>query len=112
MRTARIDAQLEGDFGGEEHAPAGVLIDQIGAERYGLHLARIVVQLNTELEIGILILGIQLRRDFKIADVHVGRGPEIHVAEDAAHPPEILVLQIGSVAPAEVLDRQQILSRL
>jgi len=32
MRTARIDAQLEGDFAGEGHARAVALIDQIGAE--------------------------------------------------------------------------------
>ena len=44
MRTARIDAQLEGDFGGEEHAPAVVLIDQIGAE---LDMWKIVSQDDT-----------------------------------------------------------------
>ena len=32
MRTARIDAQLEGDFAGDDHARAVALIDQIGAE--------------------------------------------------------------------------------
>lgn len=32
MRTARIDAQLEGDFAGEDHARAAALIDQIGTD--------------------------------------------------------------------------------
>jgi hypothetical protein len=32
MRTASIDAQLEADFAGEDHARAVALIDRIGAE--------------------------------------------------------------------------------
>ena len=44
MRTARIDAQLEGDFDGEEHGRAVALIDQIGAE---LDMWKIVSQDDT-----------------------------------------------------------------
>jgi hypothetical protein len=44
VRTGRIDAQLEGDFGGEEHARAVALIDQIGAE---LDMWKIVSQNDT-----------------------------------------------------------------
>jgi hypothetical protein len=32
VRTARIDAQLEADFAGDDHLRAVALIDQIGAE--------------------------------------------------------------------------------
>jgi hypothetical protein len=44
VRTTRIDAQLEGDFGGEEHARAVALIDRIGAE---LDMWKIVSQNDT-----------------------------------------------------------------
>jgi hypothetical protein len=32
VRTARIDAQLEADFAGDDHVRAAALIDQIGTE--------------------------------------------------------------------------------
>jgi hypothetical protein len=32
VRTARIDAQLDGDFAGEDHTRAVALIEQIGAK--------------------------------------------------------------------------------
>ena len=44
MRTAHIDAQLEGDFDGEQHARAVALIDEIGAE---LDMWKIVSQNDT-----------------------------------------------------------------
>jgi predicted AAA+ superfamily ATPase len=46
VRTARIDAQLDGDFAGEDHARAVALIAEIGAE---LDMWKIVSQ-NDEVE--------------------------------------------------------------
>ena len=43
--------------------------------------------------------------------MHVGRRPEIDVAEYAAQAPHVLVFEIRAVAPAEVLNREQVLTR-
>ena len=71
-----------------------------------------VFDLDRELELRIPIRRIQVGLHLEVADVDLGRRPEIHVAEDAAHPPEVLVLEVRSVAPAEVLDGEQVLAGL
>jgi len=40
----------------------------------------------------------------------LGRRPEIDIPENAAQAPEVLIFEIGAVAPAEVLDRQHVLA--
>ena len=40
------------------------------------------------------------------------RRPKVNIAKDAAHPPEILVLKVGAVAPPKVLHGEQVFARL
>ena len=47
-----------------------------------------------------------------VANLQGGGGEEGHVAEDAGQAPEILVFQVGAVAPAINLDRESILAGL
>ncbi len=60
----------------------------------------------------VAILVVEVGLHFEIAQVLFRRRPEVDVAEDAAHAPHVLIFQIGAVAEAIHLHRQQIAARL
>ena len=60
---------------------------------------------------GVVILLVQIGLHFEIAQVLLGRGPEVDVAEDAAHAPHVLIFQVGAVAEAIDFHRQQVAAR-
>ena len=75
-------------------------------------LIAVIADGGADLHRGILILRIEVGADAEIADVHLGRAPERDVAEDAAQPPHVLILQVAARAVAIDLDGDEVLARL
>ena len=60
----------------------------------------------------VLVLPVEHRRDREIADAALRTRPERHVTEDAREAEHVLVLEIAAVAPAEDLDREEVVALL
>ncbi|MNV83092.1 hypothetical protein D3C71_1768720 [compost metagenome] len=73
-------------------------------------LIPIVRQLNIKLQLRIPVFAIQFSADEEVRDMN-GRGRiQVHVAENAAEPPEILILQPTGITPAVYFDRKLVLA--
>ena len=60
----------------------------------------------------ILVVRVEVGLCLEIANVQLWRRPEINIAENSAHPPHVLVFEIGSVAPPEIFHGDEVLPRL
>jgi len=87
-------------------------VEQRRGERERDGLVGVIFQLSGDLDGGIAVSGIERRAHGEVAHARRLGRPEIDVAEDAAQAPEILILQIGAVAPAKHLDREQVVAGL
>ena len=67
-----------------------------------------VFEADGHAEIGIPVGVIQIGQHEQVADANPGRIEKIDIPEDTAQPPEILVLQIRTVAPAVDFHRQNV----
>ena len=68
--------------------------------------------LDVDMQLGVLIGRVQLGNDAHILQVRLLPGRERHAPGDARQTPEILVLEIGAVRPAEHLQGDEVLTRL
>ena len=76
----------------------------------GTAFGPIVANLGSHQQLGVPILRVQLASDPEVTDVDLGPRNQVDIAKNPAQTPEVLVLQIGAIAPAIDLGRDQILA--
>ena len=59
---------------------------------------------------GVRVVVVELRRDEEVLEARLLAGTQLDAARNAREAPEVLVLEVGAVAPAENLQRQQVLT--
>ena len=87
-----------------------------GAQEGGPHppLCRVVAVIAHEgphFQHGVLVRVAEVGADAHVADVELRRSQEVHVAEDAAHAPLVLVLEVAPHRPLVHLHRNEVLAR-
>ena len=98
----RIDRSLAGSISGSDTFSFSI-------EQFELGGSALALELDTDGQGAVLIGSIQVRRDADVLDPLLGTGVEVAVPSNTAVAEEVLVLQIGSVAPAENLERDEVL---
>src|SRR5436309_15758229 len=66
--------------------------------------------MSFDCELSVFISAIEVGFDFEIPQVLCGGRPQVNIPKDPAHPPHILVFEVRPIAPAEILDSEQIVS--
>ena len=83
-----------------EYGPT-LIIEQVHLDTVALHRPVSEVRdhdVHSEMRVPICL--VQRRPDVVVPQVHSRQGQQVHVAEDAAEPPHVLVLQIAAIGPA------------
>ena len=106
IEVGRLGSPLERIVHEEHHGLArSDAIDHdlaLAVEEFKLHLAARGLDIDVEDAVG--VGGIEVGRDADVADVLTWLGEEPAVAADACIAEEVLVLEVGAVAPAEHLN--------
>ena len=76
----------------------------------GALYARGEVHLHVERGVGVLC--VEVGRDHHVGKARLGQGYELHVTRDTAQTPQVLILEIRAVAPAEDLQGDEVLTRV
>ncbi len=69
-------------------------------------------EVHVDVHDGILVLGVEHGGGFHVEQTGLGTRREVYIARNAAQTPQVLILQIGSVAPAEDLQGDEVLAGL